>query len=589
MSCTVCGSQASCNCNSGLSCGSVCTYCQSSSCNGGCCRTVGNSCVVPATPQPYYACASSCQESNTQKVVINQFAVALKVANSWNIPACGLSASLTIPGLVSITIGSYLWNEAFGYFEVTAFDPGQQEVTVINHCNEGNAVAGTNVPSCTEFLNAAPPPLEADTSTPCLEIDFTAPAVSDCIDITLNNTNGVTSGDTVQIGSGFYRVSELKPNNIITICNDGDGIAPGTSVIAKDASGNFNYCLQIISTSPCEREEEFMGDLVICNGDGLTTVLKGSGSGMIPVLTDTNTVEYRNILPEQTCTRLIAPLNIVNGTGTYTLAVDNSGGFAVSSQGHIGTYSGTYTVTGTPDATHMTVTIAPTPSSTFTFPTGTVVCSLGCCELLQQDVDDLMGLVCQPAVYFVKINPQIFDVTVDIMDQATLYFEHVVSANLASINLSGAACPANSHLVKAHLSIATIADFTFDDPVTNNNSYIYHELEAQWSVGPFPATRQAGRMVWADTAENGRTVGEPFPSAPFATFGLLPPQVGRPITYHQGDIQTLSIMTPPLGTTVLGLSYRALIGTRIFNVTTFNSIKILVSGWVEVIGATIQP
>mgnify|MGYP006921287115 CR=1 FL=1 len=401
MSCTVCGSSVSCNCSGNrVSCGqsvSYCTTCNGNGCNS--CSGTGN-CnvnVVPACPQPYYNCAPSCQESNTQKIIINQFAQCLNVVNSWNIPACGLSATLSIPGLTAITIGSYLWDEEFGYFEITAFDSGLQQVTVINHCNEENAAAGTSVPACTCFLNAAPPTEEEPSSTPCVAIDFTAPAVSACIDITLTNTTGILAGDVVQIGSGFYRIAEVKPNDIVNICNDGDGITPGTSVIAQDASGNYQYCLQIISTSPCDRDVVTNAALVVCNSVGQTTTIEVPEDAWILEGTLASGDNFVGAVPlglPPFCTRLTAPLSIVLGTALMTLTVGSSAGYATGDILQIAGYpstagipNGRLTVTAVPDGTHVTGTMDPVPPASVVVPTGTNVCRIGCCELLQNQID----------------------------------------------------------------------------------------------------------------------------------------------------------------------------------------------------------
>ena len=241
MSCTVCGSTTSCNCY-----GTERRRCASNSC----CQN-----TVQATPTPFYNCGSPCQESHQQKITIQEFFVDVNIQDSWNIPACGSSATVVANSLKSIVVGSYLWNPDYGYFEVSAFNAGTGQVTLINHCDDGNSSAGTNVPSCTNFTVTVPP-VNTESSNVCVAIDFTAPDVGDCIDITLTTTTGLTVADTVQIGSGFYFVQELKPNAIITICNRGDGIAPGTPVIARDTNGDYQYCLTVVSVNPCDRDPQ---------------------------------------------------------------------------------------------------------------------------------------------------------------------------------------------------------------------------------------------------------------------------------------------------------------------------------------------
>lgn len=82
---------------------------------------------------------------------------ALVVQNAWNVPACDASAVLSVPGLTTVLIGSYVWNPTYGWFRITAFDSVNGQITVINECIEGNADPGTVVPALTVFVFGAPP------------------------------------------------------------------------------------------------------------------------------------------------------------------------------------------------------------------------------------------------------------------------------------------------------------------------------------------------------------------------------------------------------------------------------------------------
>jgi len=373
MGCTVCGSSSSsCSCASASS--------------AGCCAP------VPATPTPYYQCASPCEQDHTKKIVIQQFYTTIKVDNSWNVPACGESAVLSVAGLKSVEIGGFVWNSEYGYFEITAFNAATGEITVINNCTEGNAAAGTNVPACTDFIVTAPPCECGEDTDVCVAIDFTAPDVDDCIDITLTGTNGLTAGDTVQIGSGFYLLSEIKPNNIVTICNQGDGITPGTPVIAKDANDNYQYCLSIISVNPCSRDAITEGVNIVCDSEGpVLTPLTGAAEGYVLTLVDPDleTAAYRP-LGVQECAELTAPLNIVNGTLQYNnVAVDDSSLFQNGDIIRINNRSDRGEVNGIPDATHINFFLVPLPTANETIPTGTLICAIDCCEDLQNQINEL--------------------------------------------------------------------------------------------------------------------------------------------------------------------------------------------------------
>lgn len=203
-------------------------------------------------PAPYYAGnVGMCPEDNCKNTIIQQFTLGLQIQSAWNLPQCGGSAILSVPGVVAVPVGEYLHNPSYGYFQIISFDATKEEISVTNPCFDGNLPPGTSVPMCVTFIVTPYPCVCAGTSAffPYVAIDFTAPAVNDCIDITVTTLNGLTVGDTVQIGAGFYFVDHFTGTTIINICNQGDGITPGTPVIAKDAEDQYQY--PIIVTATC--------------------------------------------------------------------------------------------------------------------------------------------------------------------------------------------------------------------------------------------------------------------------------------------------------------------------------------------------
>lgn len=377
MSCTVCGSTTSCQC--------------STTCNSGasCCPT-----SIPASPLPYYACAPACPESHSQRLVLQQFYSTISIQNSWNVPDCGEQATLVSVGLKSANPGSYIWNSEYGYFEIVSFDASTGQLVIQNNCNEGNAAAGTNVPACTEF-NVTVPPCECpEDNEICVAIDFTAPAVGNCVDITLTTTQGLTASDTVQIGSGFYFLDAIKPNNVVTICNTGQGIAAGTPVIAVDANGNYQYCLGIISTNPCDRDVVPEVQLLGCDGDDVTAPLDCATIGWVPTAIsgsgDEVAVACRPLGTTSECSFLTAALSLTSGDATYAnVAVDDSTAFTV---GDIVEFAGgnwTAEITGIPDGTHIDITLSPTPSFNTSIADETLFCLQNCCDALQSEIENL--------------------------------------------------------------------------------------------------------------------------------------------------------------------------------------------------------
>lgn len=104
------------------------------------------------------SCSScSCSDCTSTSTTCAEVCTALVISNAWNIPSCSASAVLSVPGLETILIGSYLWNPTYGWFRVTAFDSVNFQVTVINECFDANAAAGTVVPAGTQFVFGAPP------------------------------------------------------------------------------------------------------------------------------------------------------------------------------------------------------------------------------------------------------------------------------------------------------------------------------------------------------------------------------------------------------------------------------------------------
>jgi len=283
--------------------------CGSPNCNGGCgqCNPAGH-----LVPQPFYKDAKVCKQDHTQNIIVNQYALGLEVASSWNIPGCGASASLSVPGTTSAPIGAFIWNRAFGYFEIVGFDANTQIISVQNPCIANNLAPGSQVPSCTIFT-ISPPPCCADIDQTgvFLKYDFTAPADGQCTDITLTSEIGLSTNNQVEIGSGIYNLSAIKANNVVTICNDGNGITPGTPVIAQNAAGQYQYPIGIIFTNPCTLDPVTLGTVIICDGSGQSK-LTGASVGSPLVLSNLDgTAAYDDtFLPD-------IDANIQNGTSLW--------------------------------------------------------------------------------------------------------------------------------------------------------------------------------------------------------------------------------------------------------------------------------
>jgi len=171
----------------------------------GCCTP-----ILPSCPTPFFAAVPSCEENHTQNVIYNQLSAAISPANSWNIPDCAGSAILSVSGLQAMLVGAYIWNGEFGYYEVIAFNPSTQQITVQNNCTEGNAEVGTQVPACSEFIIVAPPSdsggtFAANGATPVV-VANTSVTTESVIAVSVKTAGG-TPGSVVSVvvspGSGF--------------------------------------------------------------------------------------------------------------------------------------------------------------------------------------------------------------------------------------------------------------------------------------------------------------------------------------------------------------------------------------------------
>lgn len=148
---------------------------------------------------------SNCSCSDCTSTPCAEVCTALVISNAWNVPACDASAVLSVPGLETVLIGSYVWNPTYGWFLLTAFDSVNFQITVKNLCFSGNAVAGTVVPAGAEFVFGAPPGatqvyFKGDSSGTA----FTIPASqADVVFGTSSPTVTITSPGTYLISGGI--------------------------------------------------------------------------------------------------------------------------------------------------------------------------------------------------------------------------------------------------------------------------------------------------------------------------------------------------------------------------------------------------
>ena len=576
MGCNKCGSN---EINGNSSCTTTCG-CSSST------PTCGSTCI-PGTPAPYNApCVSTCPQDHTQNVIINNFQGAVRIANAWNVPACGETSIVVINGLTTITIGSYLWNPNYGYFQVVAFNPTNFQVTLQNDCTSGNVPEGTQVPACSDFTITDGPAASSGgggnpTLYPYVAIDFTAPANGSCIDITVTNTNGLAVGKNIQIGSGTYLLAGISSSTIINICNEGQGIAPGTAVIAQNAQGNYQYPVILIDVNPCTNDTILSGAIIACDGS-LASPLTGATVGMIPVLKNVTTgeAEYQIInIPTATCTVLTADLTLVNGLATYTLIVNSSADFTNGDIIQIGTRTDRLTITNIPDGTTIQGTLVPTPGANAVIPSGTSVCIVNCCELLQNQVDDINDeLECFPAMVGFPIALDVFAATLPYDSQN--YHEQSFGDIFTFTNTLGCTVAVQTF---THVASYFTTNLTGEPIVVGTDVLdyaVFHELRTKFSNETGPYT--FGRLGWVDH-QGSTEFTPPYPTgAGFteAVWTQLLPSAPSSVNYHEGVIVNITTVAPG-GVVNLGFSYTG-IATDIQFPALGANILIQVSGYANV-------
>lgn len=278
-----------------------------------------------ATPVP-------CPENHCEIHQTNCFSTVVKVQNTWVIPSCGSTAVLSVPDVLMVLPGSYLWNETYGYFEITEFNASTREITIRNNCNEGNAAPGTQVVTCTNFIvTAIPQQAVLPNVFPYVAVDFVAPGDGDCAAITVTTVALLSAGNVVQIGSGQYTIQSIDSASLITICNDGDGITPGTLVDALNAANEYQYPIIVVEGGCCSLEQALEDQSDPSNISISVGETEYSDTALLTVTNSSNALNLNVLysveafLADITVDMVKSP-NFPSLTGTFTLQVRLDGG-----------------------------------------------------------------------------------------------------------------------------------------------------------------------------------------------------------------------------------------------------------------------
>lgn len=203
----------------------------------------------------YNGCGCDC--SCETEVECESICSALTVTNSWNVPSCGNNAVLSVPGLEVALVGAYVWNPAYGYFRIYAFDSTNYQLTVTNECTDGNADAGTVVPADTLFVFGSPPgstsvtyetvasgagytltsslaPVVFGTVSPT--ITLTIPGTYQLFGYFSVNANSLTNAAWITVDGGFYRTNNT-PTSITALSLF--GVQPLTAITSTLSVNNI--------------------------------------------------------------------------------------------------------------------------------------------------------------------------------------------------------------------------------------------------------------------------------------------------------------------------------------------------------------
>lgn len=311
---------------------------------------------------------------------------------SFAIPGCDLALNVPFRGITVAPLNGYIWTAGIGYLQITNYNPVTGELQLTNPCIEvcdGGAVPGTPVPACTAWI-LTPPPCGASAGPsnlyPYLNSGFVAPDDGDCLDIAVTNVNGLSVGKNIAINGGTYRIQAILSGVLITICNDGAGLTPGTVVDYKDAAGNLIVPIVLIDSNPCTNTAVLEGVPIVCDA-GVMVPLEGSENGQVLVWdTGTETASFRTLgIPVLNCTELTACLTLdpTNPPGSdYLVQVEDTSDYTV---GDIVTIGGTqFEVITIDSATQMHIQPLIDPVVVQTYNAGQVLCSADCCSRIER-------------------------------------------------------------------------------------------------------------------------------------------------------------------------------------------------------------
>lgn len=360
-------------------------------------RVARSSCEPCAIPvQPYYQQIKVCAEDNRQIIRTQILTGVFKNKDAFAMPACGASIRVVFDAVGDIPVGAWLWSMGLGYLTIQGFTSSTGEIQLLNECPSTNctnqAAPGTPIPKCSLFVVLAPNCGGASqgpgTLYPYLNSGFTAPEDGDCIDIAVTNTNGLYVNAVITINTGEYTVTEIKSSTLITICNTGQGLTPGTVVNYQDAADTLIVPIVLLQSNACLATAVPSGVPLGCH-NSITVPIAGTLQDQIFVWNeDLGEAEWRSLgIPTLNCTELTVALTLDPAlpSGTpYLVNVVSTSAYVVTDLVVVGATQ--FTVDSIVNGTQMYIVPVVDPVVITTYNAGSTLCSAGCCEVLENQI-----------------------------------------------------------------------------------------------------------------------------------------------------------------------------------------------------------
>lgn len=454
-------------------------------------------------------CVPSCVQDHARCIIQKSVGVAVKITNAWNVPECGETATLNVPGLTEVGIGSILWIQSFGYFTITQFNynSGNPQLTIRNDCLSANADPGTSVPACTVGTIGIPD--SSGTSTggpssiyPYQASDFVIPAVSagdGCttpVQISVTNVNGLSAGKNVQIAGNTYLLVSVDSATLITICNKGLGGTVGTTVFARDSSDLLIHPIILIDQNSCTNEPITSGAVLACN-EGTASPITGAMVGMLLSLTNIETGEAQYVaspFPTLNCTSLTECLTLdpeLPADHAYLVYVLSTADFLAGDLVLLGGRAGT--VDSIIDATSMRVIFTDAIVTAVTYPVGTPLCEADCCTTIQNEIDGFAGY----NQGYANSSTNWFNVDTGVADNTLTNVAEAVQTAWRSYTFVN---PSSDLPMDLIIVVTTVADLTVDSAAASAGADCTTENSIEYQVdppsGPPPPTPQISALYF---------------------------------------------------------------------------------------------